>query len=123
MSSVPGIVIAEDDQFNRMFLVEVLEGGAWQLFEAKDGKEAVQLVSAKSGVVLVIMDVNMPVMGGKEALTQIRKTHPDLPVIALTGQSSQRELQELRESGFIACLTKPIEPKDLLKHIEHLLNQ
>src|SRR5690606_10986108 len=62
-----------------------------------------------NNIVLVILDLEMPVMGGLEALEMIRAAHPALPVIVLTGSTNTRDAVQAMKIGAVDFLSKPIE--------------
>ena len=74
---------------------------------------------------LVVLDLELPGISGFEAARQIRRnpvTH-DIPLIAATGYSHQRQLGLAREAGFDRVLVKPVEPELLVAEIERLLDR
>ncbi|MDD3877467.1 MAG: response regulator [Bacteroidales bacterium] len=117
----PKILIAEDLREN-MFLAKTivlqLIPGA-EIIQAKNGKEALFLFSAKKPDI-VFMDVHMPVMDGIEATKNIRKNEKDsktkIPIIALTARAMQGEKEKCIESGMNAFISKPIQ-KDIIKNM------
>ena len=78
----PRLLVAEDNPSN-FKLVEVLLRRDYELVHAWDGRQAVDMF-AEVHPDLVLMDINMPVMDGYDALRLIRERAPDIPVIALT---------------------------------------
>ncbi|WP_419800182.1 response regulator [Vibrio coralliilyticus] len=63
---------------------------------ANNGKIAVEMVQ-NNPIDLVFMDIQMPVMDGFEAATLIKRSHPSLPIIALSGESGEKELKRISE--------------------------
>jgi CheY-like chemotaxis protein len=70
---------------------------------------------------LVLLDIRMPVMSGLEALTEIRKSHPFLPVIAQTAYAMPEERKKCFDYGCHNYISKPINKTTLLKIIEPYL--
>ena len=89
----PRLLVAEDNPSNYK-LVEVLLRRDYDLLHAWNGKEAVALFS-DSRPDLVLMDINMPVMDGYEALRGVREIAPDVPVIALTAYAFETDRQRM----------------------------
>ena len=87
-----------------------------------NGQEAVDYAIRENGNYdLCLMDIDMPVMDGYEALKAIRRTIPYFPIIAVSGNSKIAHTYE--EAGFDDYLEKPIEPDDLLDKINRLAVQ
>jgi signal transduction histidine kinase len=114
------IYIAEDDSASFYFLTEILSASAIQIKHAENGKELLQLIEEKVPD-LVLLDIRMPVLSGLEALTEIRKLHPNLPVIAQTAYAMPEERKRCLDSGCDDYISKPINKKALLKIIESYL--
>jgi CheY-like chemotaxis protein len=109
------VLMAEDNPVNMMIAVAMLEQWGVGVEQAFDGRSAVAAVhaAAREGRPFdaVIMDVQMPVMGGHEAARELRK-HYDattLPVIALTAAALVSERDEAMRAGMDDFLTKPID--------------
>jgi CheY-like chemotaxis protein len=85
---------------------------------AADGLEAVSLCQDNCFDVIT-MDLEMPRMGGIEALTAIRKTHPKVPILVVTGFA--RDAQQAINAGAIKVLTKPLRLRDLEEEVRGVL--
>ena len=72
---------------------------------------------------LVLMDINMPVMDGYDALRLIRERAPDIPVIALTAYAFETDRQRMFQAGFNECLAKPLRADELRSRIASLLSR
>ena len=73
---------------------------------------------------LILMDLEMPVMSGYEAIFEIKKQWPGIPVIAFTASLVDRGmLTDLLESGFVDCFLKPFQPQQLLSDIKKHLGR
>jgi len=108
------VLLAEDNEFN-LFLAETyLKRNGVEVFKAMNGKEAMQMAqSARYDAIL--MDIQMPVMDGKEATRQLRNQGNQVPVIACSAHALSSEKAECLALGMNDYLTKPFEEKDLLK--------
>jgi len=113
------IVIAEDNDFNRLLLRKIIESTGASVSEARNGKEAIQQVTQYAPDA-VLMDVHMPVMDGIEATTIIRKNNPQLPIIALTANVISSEKHALRQAGISRIENKPINDKKLINLLKLL---
>jgi len=119
------ILIADDQAANRLILSRLLRLTGYVTVEAGDGREALQCIASQP-LDLVVMDVEMPVMNGLEAIRQIRGLQDPrtalLPVLAATGNPQVEIERELLEAGANAFLTKPFDAGMLLKTIAELLS-
>jgi signal transduction histidine kinase/CheY-like chemotaxis protein/HPt (histidine-containing phosphotransfer) domain-containing protein len=112
------ILAAEDVDVNRFVLEDMLhEAGAKFVF-AENGRIALDRVeSDPDGFDVVLMDVQMPVMGGHEATRRIRVIAPQLPVIGLTAHALNDEREKSLAAGMVDHVTKPIDPVVLVTAI------
>lgn len=111
------ILLIDDDDLVRGMLKMVLEDAGYEVREAGNGRVALNQ-HLDSDVDLVITDLVMPEQEGLETITVIRRSHPDLPVIAVSGGLSGRSdhlLQAARHLGALYTLPKPVQ-SDLLLH-------
>lgn len=115
------ILIAEDNDSNYILMTYVLKG-KYEFERARDGKEAVEMVSRKS-YDLILMDLKMPVMDGLEATRRIKSVHGELPIIALTANVFDIDRQRAAEAGCDAFIAKPINRNECLNTIASLLEQ
>ena len=106
------VLIAEDEEMNYTYISSVLN--KINIVWAKNGKEAIEIVQTNS-INLVLMDIKMPVLDGTEAMLEIRKNKPQLPIIALTAYASKSDEHKFLDSGFNAYFPKPITPDKLKK--------
>ncbi len=110
------VLIAEDLEVNYIYMREVLSELPVKVFHAWNGKEVVEY-ACKEDIQLVLMDIRMPLQDGIEALRQIKKQKPDLPIIAQTAYAHEGEQNRYLSGGFDGFLAKPVRRKDLLKKI------
>lgn len=114
------ILVAEDIDVNRCIIEDMLtEVGAHVVF-AENGQQAVALVAAHpQDFDVVLMDIQMPVMGGYEATQRIRSIAPNLPVIGLTAHALAEERERCVAVGMRDHVTKPVEPALLFEAIRN----
>ncbi|MEO5602004.1 MAG: response regulator [Cyclobacteriaceae bacterium] len=117
------ILLAEDNEINRQVATELLEGFGVSVDIANNGIEAldcVRLSGYPSKYDLVLMDLQMPVMGGIKATTEIRKLadYKNLPIIAMTADAMLGVEERCLEVGMMDFITKPINPNLLLETIQ-----
>ena len=109
--AAPHILVVDDDSVNRVMAKAVLEKGGFRVSEAKDGLEALEQVQDASDIQLMVLDLDMPQMGGAEVLERVRhaKATAALPVIVLTGSESSATEVEVMDRGADDYVRKPID--------------
>jgi signal transduction histidine kinase len=113
------ILIVEDKHINLEIVKGFLEGTELIIDEARDGKEAVDIISTspENTYDLVFMDISMPVMRGDEATIAIRKLEradtATLPIIAMTANALESDVENSFKSGMNGHISKPIEPQEV----------
>ena len=118
------ILIVEDDTSSRKLLKKAIETRlGYEIIEATNGKEALCLLESdkEQSITLVLMDLSMPEMGGKETLEKIREIIPSLPVIIITASEELDDAIEVMQLGANDFLVKPIEPERLCISINNAL--
>ena len=111
------VLLAEDNPVNMMIAVAMLENWGAEVTQVDNGAEAIEAVqrSATAGSLFdaVLMDVQMPLMGGHEATRILRQTwgSAQLPIIALTAAALVTEREDALRAGMDDFLTKPIDAK------------
>jgi two-component system, cell cycle response regulator DivK len=124
VTTVPTILLVEDNEMNRDMLSRRLERRGYRVILATDGKQGVSAAHAEAPD-LILMDMSLPVMDGWEA-TRCLKSSPAtrrIPVIALTAHAMASDRQKALEAGCDAYETKPVEFERLLKAIGSMLGQ
>ncbi len=116
------VLIADDEQLIRTLIRDFLEKAGYEVTEAVNGLEAVELFSAVGDFGLVILDIMMPVMDGYEALKQIR-TISDVPVILLTAKSEEQDEIDGLNCGADEYVTKPFSPRTLVARVDALIRR
>ena len=102
------ILVVDDDQVHRFMLCSLIKEWGWRCVEADDGVTAVAAV-AEHPYDVVLMDVRMAIMDGREAFTRIHALQPALPVIIMTAYSSVDDAVEAIQQGAHDYLTKPLD--------------
>jgi two-component system cell cycle sensor histidine kinase/response regulator CckA len=117
------ILLAEDEQDVREVAREFLESAGYTVVEARNGSEALRLAADQSKTMdLLVTDMVMPGMTGKELAQRIQALRPGLPVIFMSGYSEQTAAENARSSGSMYLLTKPFSRSGLLRTIREALN-
>ncbi len=113
------VLIAEDNDFNRLLLRKIIESSGATVIEAIDGEQAIKRAE-EIRPDIVIMDVHMPKMDGIMATSELRKDFPTLPIIALTADVIASEEHSLRLAGVTRIEYKPINDTRLINLLETL---
>ncbi len=120
MNEKPRILIVDDEESHRMMLRAVLVGEGYAVAEASDGTEAVAAVE-KEAFDVILLDIRMTAMDGIEALSEIRKLSPLVPVLIMTAYASVGTAVEALRAGAFDYLTKPLDIEELRIVIEKAL--
>jgi signal transduction histidine kinase/CheY-like chemotaxis protein len=115
------VLLAEDNAVNRQLVIGILERRGHAVAVAHNGKEAVEALELQN-FDLVLMDVQMPVMGGLEATRLIREreaaTGGHVPIVALTARAMKGDREMCLAAGMDDYISKPIDRRDLLRLVE-----
>lgn len=123
------ILIVEDKRMNLEIVKGFLEDAELTVDEARNGREAVdKLRNATEGTYdLVFMDITMPVLRGDEAAMQIRNIDREdcktIPIIAMTANAMESDVQNSFQCGMNGHISKPIEPKEVYKCLNKWLRE
>ena len=121
------VLLAEDVEINSDIMIMVLEMRDMKVDLAKNGKEAVEMFGAspQGYYSTILMDIRMPEMDGLEATRRIRAMDREdakkIPIIALTANAFDEDVQRSLQAGLNAHLSKPVQPEDLFATLEKLL--
>lgn len=121
ISSLQGlrVLVAEDNPVNMVVARRFLQKWNVETIEAKNGRELVDLYG-RSTVDLLLVDLDMPEMDGVQAIAEIRKKDPVIPVIAFTAAVYEDIDADLRRKGFNDFVPKPFKPEMLHTKIKEL---
>jgi CheY-like chemotaxis protein len=100
----------------------VLEDAGYTVELASDGGEAVErLRELGDRICLVILDLTMPILGGAETATELRRIRPDLPIIVMSGYGDIEVMQHFGQAGVDDFLPKPFSPDQLAAKVRGVL--
>lgn len=122
MSSRPHVLLVDDDEAIRTNLAAYLERGGFRVSVAADGRAALGMLAAETPD-LVVLDVLMPFVDGREVLRTIRTSGSALPVILLTAVGESHERAAALEEGADDYLNKPFDPQELAARIRAILRR
>lgn len=116
------ILIVDDEQRIRKLLRDYLIRDGYTVYEASNGRQALDIFNSEANIALIILDVMMPEMDGWQVCSEIRKTSK-VPIIMLTAKSDERD--ELRgfELGVDEYVTKPFSPRTLSARVNAILRR
>lgn len=111
------ILLVEDNAINQIVANEILTAEGLQVKIANNGEEALQMIAGPEKFDLILMDLQMPVMGGYEAAQKIRKIpgFRKLPIIAMTADVMTGIREKVLESGMNDYITKPVNVNSMFK--------
>ncbi|MBY0123257.1 response regulator [Bacillus sp. S/N-304-OC-R1] len=118
------ILFAEDEEILRMLVVDTLEDEGYEIDEAADGQEALDLFNQHT-YDLVIIDYMMPVFTGLEVIEKIRSSsrNQDVKILMLSAKSQQFEQDRVLAAGADYFMAKPFSPLNLLKKVGEILDE
>ena len=116
------ILLVEDNERIREAGQETLESLGYRALIASNGREALEVYRSAEKVDLVLTDIVMPEMGGKELVRELRKMNPALKVVITTGYVLTADLEELEEAGIQEVIRKPLDVNSLAETLRRVLD-
>lgn len=116
------VLIVDDDTKVCRTLSRMLERIGCSTRYATDGAEGLELV-AREAPDLILLDLKMPDMNGPQFLEKLRQTHPDLPVVIVTGYPDSELMAQAAQYGPLMLLAKPVEPTQIERTIRLVLGE
>jgi two-component system chemotaxis response regulator CheY len=117
---MPDVLIADDSEFMRNLLREILEEHHTIVGEVENGVEAVEVYKAEHPD-LVMMDIVMPIRDGIEATDEIKTSNPDANVIMCTSVGQEQKMKEAVKAGADGYITKPFQKPSVMEAIEDVV--
>lgn len=116
------ILVVDDESRMRKLVRDFLVKKDFEVMEARDGAEAIDIFFETKDIALVILDVMMPKMDGWQVCREIRQ-HSKVPIIMLTAKSDERDELLGFELGVDEYISKPFSPKILVARVEAILRR
>ncbi|HEV8044622.1 MAG TPA: response regulator transcription factor [Rubrobacter sp.] len=119
------MLVADDDRVVRRIVIAKLYGLGYEVEEAEDGQEVLDLLESGVAPDLLITDNNMPRINGLQLIRRLRENEDPalalLPVIMLTARQSERDIIEGLETGLDDYMIKPFSPDELAARVQTVL--
>ncbi|MBI4963110.1 MAG: response regulator [Desulfomonile tiedjei] len=117
------ILLVEDEDLVSDLTKRFLEGSGYTVLTAANGKEALDLYEKEGDrVSLVILDLIMPEMGGRECLAALRKVDPNVKILIISGYPVSGPTKETFDSVATAFVGKPYTMKEILRAVRDVLD-
>lgn len=120
------VLVADDNEINQVVACKFLQKLGCQVEVARTGREAVEAIG-RTTYDVVLMDCEMPEMDGYEATGEIRRREEGmstrLPIMALTGHTSDEEMQRCLQAGMDRVVTKPVTLTALRTHLQDIMRK
>mgnify|MGYP001748775778 FL=1 len=116
------ILIADDEARMRALVRDYLRMKGFQVLEAENGREAIEVFQREPDIALILLDVMMPEMDGFETLKELRHIS-DVPVLMLTARAEEQDELQGFSLGADEYIAKPFSPKVLLARIDAILKR
>lgn len=117
---MPRILIIDDEEMIRIMLKDMLESEGYDIVEASDGQSGIDQ-HIRQQFDLIITDIMMPEKDGFETIAELKRTHPNAKIVALTG-FGLHNLPVAHDLGAARVYEKPINPTELKQAIKELLD-
>lgn len=115
------LLAVDDVSFNLTLVALFFKNTGAKLLFASDGRQALDICVSNPEVDVILMDIQMPVMNGLEATSEIHKIKPGIPVIAITAFVHSDDKQRCFDAGCVDFLSKPCSRDDMLKTVNKFL--
>ncbi|MBP5733400.1 MAG: response regulator transcription factor, partial [Lachnospiraceae bacterium] len=116
------ILVVDDESRMRKLVHDYLHHAGFEVLEAGDGEEAMDIFFQDKGIALIILDVMMPKMDGWQVLREVRE-YSKVPIILLTARSDERDELLGFQLGVDEYISKPFSPKVLVARVEAILRR
>ena len=112
-----------DDETNIRFMLSIaLESDEFQVDTAVNGAESLAKIRQQD-YAMMLLDLKMPRMSGMEVLANVRKTHPELPVIMITAHGTIENAVEAMKLGAVDFIRKPFTPQEIRAVVTNVLER
>jgi len=119
------LMVEDEEQVRKPIRLNLTKAG-YEVLEVSNGAEAIMVMEADPGAVMVdtiLCDIRMPRASGLEAITYFREHYPSVPIVVLTGYPDVELAASLMKQGVLDYLTKPVTREELLTVIERCVDK
>jgi PAS domain S-box-containing protein len=118
-----GTILVVDDEYNiRSMMKEIMEMSGLKVFTAGNGQDGLDLYKQnRREIDLIIMDMVMPIMDGREAFKEIRKLNPEQKIFIISGYSQREDMEDLLENGAVGFMRKPFQVREIVDKVNEIL--
>lgn len=116
------ILVVDDESRLRKLVKDFLKKGGYEVLEAADGEEALDIFFSDKSISLVICDIMMPRLNGYEVVKEIRQ-YSDVPIILLTARGEESDELTGYDLGIDEYISKPFSPRILVARVEAILRR
>ncbi|MBR1770480.1 MAG: response regulator transcription factor [Lachnospiraceae bacterium] len=117
------ILVVDDESRMRKLVSDFLTKSGYEVIEAADGEQALDIFYKKKDIALLILDVMMPKLDGWQVCKEVREQNDKIPIILLTAKGDERDELQGFDLGVDEYITKPFSPKILVARVEALLRR
>ena len=122
MSESRKVLVVDDDAVVGHSINRVLTGQGYQVREAVSGMEALEELGHQH-YDMVFTDIRMPGMDGLDMAARMKKSHPEMPVVVITGYGTEASEKKARDLGVAGFLHKPLSPDTIIENAERVLRE
>jgi CheY-like chemotaxis protein len=117
------VLLVEDDEAVRALFRRILQAKGYTVLESREGSDALRVCEKHVGPVhLLVADVVMPLMTGRQLVDRLLLLRPTMKVLYLSGHSDSVLLRHGVTEAGVPCLRKPLAPDDLARKVREILN-
>lgn len=117
------VLVVDDEDDVRQFVARALQQYGYRTLEAANGEDALALIERRPEIGIVLLDVVMPVMGGGEAIAEIKRRRPDLPVLVTSGYNEAEAQRLCAPYGDIQFIQKPYGAAELAARVKAVMSR
>ena len=114
-------MVIDDEEIIQTVLSGILNQLGYRTFQARSGKEGIELLTAGNEADAVLLDMVMPGLSGWETYRYLRTYWPRIPVIVITGYANQEQIRAMLEDGLAGIVEKPFRAAQIAEKLKQVL--